>query len=66
MTNKNDYNENDDNDEEEEYEDYEDEELDNKNQKIIIPIIQGSNVIELKINGGTLPLKKKVPFKKFS
>ncbi|TFG26054.1 MAG: hypothetical protein EU532_10815 [Promethearchaeota archaeon] len=66
MTNKNDYNEINDEDEEEEYEDYEDEELDNKNQRIIIPIIQGSNVIELKINGGTLPLKKKVPFKKFS
>jgi len=56
-------------DEDEEFEDLEldqeDDILEDK-KRVFIPIIQGSDVIELKINGSVLPLKAKVPFEKFS
>jgi len=35
-------------------------------KRVFIPIIQGSDVIELKINGNIVPLRAKVPFEKFS
>lgn len=47
-------------------EEYEDDDIVEEKKRIFIPIIQGSDVIELKINGGTLPLRGKVPFEDFS
>ena len=47
-------------------EEVEDDDLNEEKKRIFIPIIQGSDVIELKINGGILPLKSKVKFEKFS
>lgn len=47
-------------------EEYEDDDIVEEKKRVFIPIIQGSDVIELKINGGTLPLRGKVPFEDFS
>ena len=47
-------------------EEYEDDDIVEEKKRIFIPIIQGSDIIELKINGGTLPLRGKVPFEDFS
>jgi hypothetical protein len=56
-------------DDEEEFEEIKAHEEDNdlnEKKRVFIPIIQGSDVIELKINGGILPLENKISFEKFS
>ncbi|MFX1338362.1 MAG: hypothetical protein ACFFDK_07120 [Promethearchaeota archaeon] len=47
-------------------EDFEDNKSIEEKKSIFVPVIQGSDVIELKINGELLPLRTKVSFEKFS
>ncbi len=47
-------------------EELKDDDLIEEKKRVFIPIIKGSDVIELKINGGLLPLKSKLKFEIFS